>query len=142
MTTNTSADGILDALGRCARADFENASLNCWVDGLSGQVRQSGRIGAPATFVQNFPADRPDTVSERVFLDQVKSVRIVNQLTEEEVEALVSRQPTLLDMSDIDASNARSFLFASVELVGDSYPRGQYALFTREINRDSPFRRS
>ena len=26
-------------------------------------------------------------------------------------------------------------MFASVELVGDSYPRGQYALFTREINK-------
>ena len=136
MTTNTHVDGVLDALSRCADTDFEDASLQLLeAMGYPDKYGKAGDSSAPEAFVQEFAADGPGTVSERAFLDQVTSVRIVNQLTEEEVEALIGRQPTLLDMSDIDASNARSFLFASVELVGDSYTRGQYALFTREINK-------
>ncbi|MDE2688513.1 MAG: N-6 DNA methylase [Chloroflexota bacterium] len=136
MATNTSLEGILDALGKCAEADFEDASLELLAAmGYPDEYGKAGESGAPEAFVQDFPADNPDTASERVFLEQVENVRIINQLTDDEVEALVSRQHMLLDMSEIDKSNARSFLFASVELVGDSYPRGQYALFTREINK-------
>ncbi len=136
MATNTSVDGILDALGKCAEADFEDASLELLgAMGYPDEYGKAGESGAPEAFVQDFPADSPDTASERVFLEQVENVRIINQLTEDEVEALVSRQHMLLDMSEIDKSNARSFLFASVQLVSESYSRGQYAIFTREINK-------
>ena len=38
-------------------------------------------------------------------------------------------------MTDFDSGNARSFLFAAVELKDASYSRGDYATFAREVNK-------
>ena len=90
--------------------------------------------GSADDFIEQFPAANENTKTEQAFCDNVQSVRILFQLTDAEIAA----QSALFDAGDFDAGNARSFLFAAVELNGTSYPRGQYAAFTREINKRFP----
>ena len=66
-------------------------------------------------------------------MDNAQSVRILFQFTGSEIQAQTQRG--LFDATNFDTGNARSFLFAAVELNGNSYPRGQYAVFTRELNK-------
>ena len=82
-------------------------------------------------FISQFPARNENTQTEQAFLEGVQSVRILFQVTDTEI-ALARN---FLSTDDFDSGNARSFLFVAVELNGASYPRGQYAQFTREINK-------
>ena len=91
-------------------------------------------LGSAVDFIEQFPAANENTKTEQAFCANVQSVRILFQLTDAEIAA----QSALFDAGDFDAGNARSFLFAAVELNGTSYPRGQYAAFTREINKRFP----
>ena len=95
-----------------------------------------GQSGDAGDFVRQFPALATGTVGERDFIREVESVRILFQVTDSEIAAAVG-QPGLLDDSSggFDTGNARSFLFAAVELDGDTYSRSAYAAFTREINK-------
>ena len=88
----------------------------------------SGRVNE---FIAQFPAPTENTQTEQVFCENAQSVRILFQVTDTEIAA----QNTLFDTGDFDRGNARSFLFAAVELNGKTYSRGQYAQFTREINK-------
>ena len=88
----------------------------------------SGRVNE---FIAQFPAPNENTQTEQVFCENAQSVRILFQVTDTEIAA----QNTLFDTGDFDRGNARSFLFAAVELNGKTYSRGQYAQFTREINK-------
>ncbi len=91
-------------------------------------------LGSADDFIEQFPAANENTKTEQAFCANVQSVRILFQLTDAEIAA----QSALFDAGDFDAGNARSFLFAAVELNGTSYPRGQYATVTREINKRFP----
>ena len=94
---------------------------------------QSGDVG---DFVRTYPAPRPDTRSEQAFLDHAESVQILFQFTGAEIQA--ETQQALFDTGSFDTGNARSFLFAGVQLRslrGGSYARSQYAEFTRELNK-------
>ncbi len=84
-------------------------------------------------FSAQFPAANPDTASERVFRDNAQSARLLFQLTDSEIET--AAPASLFDADDFDRGNVRSFLFVAIELRGATYPRGQYAAFTREINK-------
>ena len=88
----------------------------------------SGRVN---DFIAQFPAPNENTQTEQVFCENAQSVRILFQVTDTEIAA----QNTLFDKDDFDTGNARSFLFAAIELNGKTYSRGQYAQFTREINK-------
>ena len=88
----------------------------------------SGRVNE---FIAQFPAPTENTQTEQVFCENARSIRILFQVTDTEIAA----QNTLFDAGDFDRGNARSFLFAAVELNGKTYSRGQYAAFTREINK-------
>ena len=89
----------------------------------------SGRVNE---FIAQFPAPNENTQTEQVFCENAQSVRILFQVTDTEIT--VARR-TLLPTASFDSGNARSFLFAAVELNGKTYSRGQYAQFTREINK-------
>ncbi len=97
---------------------------------LSGQ---SGDVGA---FVKQFPAANPDAQSEREFRDSAKEIRVLFQFTGDEVQA--GSQGGLFDAGGFEAGNAKSFLFAAVQLCGDSYTRSKYVAFTRELNKRLP----
>ena len=84
-------------------------------------------------FINTFAAPNPDTKAERGFREHVESVKLIFQFSDAEIAK--SAQSNMFDAGAFDRSNARSFLFASVELAGESYSRGEYALFTREINK-------
>ncbi len=90
----------------------------------------SGDVG---DFSAQFPAANPDTATERVFRDNAQSARLLFQLTDSEIE--VAAPASLFEAGGFDSGNARSFLFVAIELRGATYPRGQYAAFTREINK-------
>ena len=88
----------------------------------------------PATvddFIQQYPAPTPDTKTERFFRGNADSIRVLFQFTDQETTA----QGSLFNVASFDTGNARSFLFAAVELKDASYPRGDYSTFAREINK-------
>ena len=94
---------------------------------------QSGR---PQDFAAAFPARNPDTETEQAFLDASSSVRVLFQVTDEEIGD--GAQLMLIREDGSGAGISRSFLFTAVELRGGEYPRGRYADFTREINKRFP----
>ena len=82
-------------------------------------------------FIERHPAAKPDVQTEQRFREAVESLSILFQFTDEEIAG----QGSLFNDALFDTGNARSFLFAAVELKGASYPRGDYAAFAREINK-------
>ena len=95
--------------------------------------------GDPGQFLRQFPAPNPDTQSEAYFRRETRSVRILFQLTGAEIAATEQQALFATDAdASFDTGNARSFLFAAVELRGSTYPRGRYAALTRELNRRFP----
>ncbi len=110
------AEGLLDVLGyRSERRPPE----------------QSGRVDG---FLDDYSADKPDTLTEREFRKNAQAVRILFQVTGDEIPARVD-QGSFFETGGFDAGNAQSFMFAAVELSESSYARGPYARFTREINK-------
>ncbi len=101
--------------------------------GYRSQRRLAGQSGAVDDFIAAFPAPNPGTDPEQTFRRNVQSVRLLFQLTDAEI-ATAARN-ALFGADAFDRGNAGSFLFVAVELNGKSYPRGQYATFTREINK-------
>ena len=125
---------IGDALTALPNAEFTGAAKHLL--GVLGYESErtldlSGRVD---DFISQFPAPNENTQTEQTFRDNVQSAHILFQVTDAEIAA----HSTLFDTGDFDAGNARSFLFAAVELNGASYPRGQYATFTRELNKRFP----
>ena len=93
----------------------------------------AGQSGDPGDFIDQYPARNRNTAAERDFREHARSVHILFQFTGGEIRD--ATQPALLDAVGFDPGNAGSFLFAAVQLRGDTYPRGEYAAFTRELNR-------
>ncbi|MDE2684057.1 MAG: Eco57I restriction-modification methylase domain-containing protein [Chloroflexota bacterium] len=87
-------------------------------------------------FVTAFPATNPNTRTEQDFLNVAESVRLLFQMNDHHVAESAPRM--LFDAGDFETSEPQSFLFAAVQLWGDGYPRGQYAAFTRELNKRFP----
>ena len=90
--------------------------------------------GDPEDFIQQFSAQNENTRTEKTFCENAQSVRFVFQLTSDEIAAS-SQQALNFKAASFDKGNASSFIFSSVELKQDTYARGQYAQFTREINK-------
>ncbi len=110
--------------------------------GYRSQRTLDNQSGAVDGFITTFPTIRRDgttatepTQSERAFRDQAASVRIIFQFTNTEIAAAAAAQRALFEDDAFDSGNAQSFMFTAVELKQNRYPRGQYARFTREINK-------
>ena len=82
-------------------------------------------------FIRLYAASTPDTKTEQSFRESVESIQVLFQFTDQEVSA----QSSLFKVAGFDTGNARSFLFAAVDLKDHSYSRGNYATFAREINK-------
>ena len=134
MSTQRTANDIRTALSTAGADDFtELATALLGALGYGSDRTLAGQTGKPADFIRQFPAENPGTQSEESFLDNAQSVRILFQFTGSEIQD--QTQLGLFADIDFDTGNARSFLFATVELKGNSYPRSQYAFFTRELNK-------
>lgn len=86
------------------------------------------------SFVQALPAYRSNTNTERAFLEHVQSIKIIFQLTNDEIARAVQQSPRG-QAAEFDEGRQQSILFFAVELWGDDYPRGIYDEFTREIDK-------
>ena len=86
------------------------------------------------SFIDEFPARRLNTRNERAFREHVQSVRIVFQLTNDEI-APENQQTLRGRTSSTEEGRQQSILFFAVELKGGDYPRGIYDEFTREIDK-------
>ena len=132
MTTGTILSQIQTALADMTQGDFVNAGRRLLVSlGYSSErtLELSGEVDG---FIREFPANNEETKSKESFRKRTESVRIVFQFTDSEI---AEAQPSLLERSDFDKGNSRSFMFIAVELSGKSYPRGAYVELTREINK-------
>ena len=134
MSTQKTVNDIRTALTAALADNFRElptALLSAL--GYNSDRTLAEQTGKPADFIRQFPADNPGTQSEDSFLNNAQSVSILFQFTSSEIQAQTQRE--LFQPADFDTGNARSFLFAAVELNGNSYHRGQYAAFTRELNK-------
>ena len=132
MNDTAYREAIAEAVRRCQTGEWcENAVHLLDVLGYRSErtVVLSGKVG---DFIRQFPAPNENTQAEQFFRDNVQSVRILFQVTDSEITVV---RRALLPTDGFDKGNARSFLFAAIELNGETYPRGQYAQFTREINK-------
>ena len=124
---------IESALAALSTGDFsENAKRLLAILGYCSErtVELPGTVG---NFIQRFPARNKNTETEQEFLNSVESVKLVFQVTSEEIAP--TNQPTLFESPAFDAGYVRSFLFFAIELTDKDYPRGTYAQFTREVNK-------
>ncbi len=134
MTTQIITNSIHDALVAMNGGDFSEAATNLLATmGYRSQRIPAGQTGEPRDFIRQYNDDKPDTKSRQAFLDNARSVRILFQYTDAEIRT--KTQGSLFEDADFYSGNARSFIFAAVELQDDTYPRGQYAMFTRELNK-------
>ncbi len=131
MSLTNVASEIRGALAKLPGREFSAAATDLL--GIMGYRSNLVSDSPPATvddFIQQYPAPTPGTRAERALREAVESIRILFQFTDHEIAAQGS-----LFSTAFDTGNARSFLFAAVELKQASYPRGDYATFAREINK-------
>ena len=132
-------DRIEEALAAMPADDFMAATQNL-LNALG--YESTKRIPLPGdvdAFLDALsPPPSPNTQSEETFRCNAAAAHIIFQLTDEEIAAGASGQQRLFATGDFDEGNIKSFLFVAVELTGTDYSRGEYALFTREINKRLP----
>ena len=128
---------IGDALGEMRGEDFAaEAQTLLGVLGYRSERTLPDQSGNPGDFAATFPAVNPDTKTEQAFRDASSSVRVLFQVTDEEIKG--GAQLMLIRDDQLSAGSTQSFLFTAVELHGDKYSRGHYAAFTREVNKRFP----
>ena len=128
---------IRAALAAISGADFANeAQALLHVLDYRSERTLPDQSGAVDEFIAQDLVEikRRDTKSEREFLDNAASVRVIFQVTDSEISE-ATPQGTLFQFDEFEESKAKSFLFMAVELKGETYPRGRYGRFTREINK-------
>ena len=90
--------------------------------------------GSVDEFIQEFQTKSQNTRTEQAFRKHVQSVQLIFQVTSDEISS--ANQPTLrFEIDSFDKGQQQSFIFFAVELKEATYARGQYAQFTREINK-------
>ena len=128
-------DQLESALIGFRHGDF-TSSLSSLLSTLGYQSDRTldDQSGCVDDFIEDFPARIPGTATENSLREHARNIRIVFQVTESEIREAGS-QPSMFDTTSFDTGHLPSFMFAAVELNGDSYPRGRYAQLTREINK-------
>ncbi|MDE2991331.1 MAG: Eco57I restriction-modification methylase domain-containing protein [Chloroflexota bacterium] len=129
---------IRDALASAAEGDFaDQAAVLLDVLGYRSDRTLPGQTGSVDYFLEQFPATNLGTQSEARFREAAESIQVLFQITDEEIGATDGNLP-LFPNDGFQVGNVESFLFTAVELLDDSYTRGCYATFTREINKRFP----
>ena len=126
---------IRGALASAAADDFaDQAAVLLDVLGYRSDRTLPGQTGEVDDFLEQFPAANLGTKSEARFREAAESIRVLFQVTDEEIRG-AGGTPTLFSNDEFQSGNLKSFLFTAVELRGESYAKGRYAAFTREINK-------
>ncbi len=139
MNASNTRNAIASALKGIATATFADASRELLAAlGYRSDRTLDGQTGRVADFITDFPAKNaknPGTRSEEAFAEEAASVQLIFQVTSDDIDITAQSQQMLFDADGFEQSLAQSFLFMAVELKGTRYPRGQYANFTRAINK-------
>ena len=121
---SSSAQKLLDVLGYKSQRTLPN---------------QTGKVD---DFINMFPAYLPgdrnerNTKSDEILHGSIHHLRFLYQLTDDEITADKGQiSLPIFEINEFDQGWAKSFIFVVAELKSESYPRGKYAQFTREINR-------
>ena len=101
--------------------------------GYRSERTLSDQTGDAGDFVTEFPAPSEGTKAELAFVKHVQSVRILFQLTDDEIAAETSHDS--FGFQAFSEDNAQSFIFVAAELTGTHYPRSRYVALTREVNK-------
>ena len=128
-------EDIQAALAAIPSSDFLAATKDL-LEVLGYQSDRTQELsGSVNDFIEEFPAySQKNTQTSRAFRKHVRSVRLVFQVTSDEIASV--DQPTLgFEADSFDKGQQQSFIFFAVELKETTYARGQYAQFTREINK-------
>ena len=134
MTQQNATDTIQTALDKMTAGDLSEASTQLLAAlGYRSDRRLDGQTGDVGDFIAAFKAENTDTKSEQDFCDSAREVRVLFQFTDTEIAATAQRR--MPDPEGFSTGNSSSFLFAAVELKANSYARGWYVSFTREINK-------
>lgn len=122
------------ALRRIPEGDFDSTTTGL-IDllGYRSDRIPPDQTGHAADFVNQFRAENPGTKTEKEFLADDPTVQILSQVTDTEID--ISADPQLIRDEGYDPANIRSFVFAAVDLKQDTYPRGKYAQYAREVNK-------
>ncbi len=128
-----SKDAIKSALNAFKSGDLRERAREFFNVLGYGSERILNLSGAPKEFVGAYSAPKPGTKTEKYFLESAKSVHIVFQVTDEEIQS--SGKMNLLAGKSFDKGRAKSFLFMAVKLQPANYARGKYAEMTREISK-------
>src|SRR5579859_1885044 len=140
MTTTQLRLDIERALENLERGPLLNTATRLFAAlGYSSERRIDLDDQSGATFAAAF--DRDGRLEQRAMLDLWRSVKMIFQLSGEEISAAVPAQQTFLDFGgdQFDQQLYRSFLFFAIELHkkpdGKAYTRTDLAMITREVNR-------
>ena len=124
-------EDIQAALAAIPSSDFLAAAKDL-LEVLGYQSDRTQELsGSVNDFIQEFPAYiQKNTQTSRAFRKHVRSVRLVFQVTSDEIASV--DQPTLgFEADSFDKGQQQSFMFFTVELKEPNYARGQYAQFTQ-----------
>ncbi len=141
MNDENMRNSIRDAI-RAAPAAGSGGGFAQWASnllavlGYRSERAPDGQTGDVNEFIADFPALKPSAQSERNLRSSAASIRILFQFTNTEIAE--TAPSALLDAAAFDSGNAESFIFAAVELNGETYSRSKYAEFTREVNKRLP----
>ena len=128
---NTSTEDIRYALAAMLQRDFTAATKDLLaILGYHSERTIPEQTGAVAKWV---PDSGENTKAERTFRKDVKSVRIVFQLTGEEI-IFANQQMLEFDIASFEKGRQQSLNFFTVELKEANHAPGIYHEFTREIN--------
>ena len=137
--TEVCKQSIIDALKQCGTMDDFTAAAQNMLNTLEYRSERTYNLdGTADDFVDIFPNRHAKTTkSEERFVKVVKSIHIIFQYTDQEIPKKTTTQLSfgMASPSTFDDGNAKSFLFIAVELHSNTYARGQYAEYTREINK-------
>lgn len=111
--------GLLDALGYRSERQITDRPL------------------AADEFKSTYAADRPFN-EDAALTGEWKSIDLLFQLTDAEVRQAIQMQMAFDSRERYDGAIIESFLFAAIDLHGDSYPRQKLAAATRAVNRLFP----
>ncbi len=132
MNASNTRNAIASALQGITTATFTDASRELLAAlGYRSDRTLDGQTGNVADFITH-----PNTAIEHTFTQQATFAALIFQVTSNEIGIIDQGQQMLIPAAGFDHQDmAQSFLFMAVELKGTHYPRGQYANFTRAINK-------
>ena len=109
---------IQNALLSISEGDFAEVAKDLlYVLGYRSERVPPEQSGTVEDFINTYPAKNSDTKSEDFLRQNANSVRVLFQLTDSEL-GVFTDQNSLFSVRGFEASDAKSFVFATVEMGG------------------------